>query len=54
MRTPDGAVRPDLAWSYRAPLPESHKVAGLIAVYDEKVDIQVDRVRPERPVTKFS
>jgi uncharacterized protein (DUF427 family) len=54
VRTPDGAAHPDLAWSYRAPLPESQKVAGLIAFYDEKVDIHVDGVRQQRPVTKFS
>jgi uncharacterized protein (DUF427 family) len=44
----------DLAWSYRSPLPESQKVAGLIAFYDEKVDVYVDGVRQPRPVTKFS
>jgi uncharacterized protein (DUF427 family) len=54
VRTPDGEVHPDLAWSYRAPLPESQKIAGLIAFYDEKVDIHVDGVPQARPVTKFS
>jgi uncharacterized protein (DUF427 family) len=44
----------DLAWSYPAPLPESQKVAGLIAFYDEKIDIEVDGVLQERPRTKFS
>jgi uncharacterized protein (DUF427 family) len=44
----------DLAWSYRTPLPESHKVAGLIAFYNEKVDIYVDGVFQGRPHTKFS
>jgi uncharacterized protein (DUF427 family) len=53
VQTPDG-VHADLAWSYRAPLPESQKIAGLIAFYDEKVDIHVDGVLQERPVTKFS
>jgi uncharacterized protein (DUF427 family) len=47
-------VHDDLAWSYRTPLPESQKIAGLIAFYNEKVDIYVDGVRQERPVTKFS
>jgi uncharacterized protein (DUF427 family) len=50
----EGRVHDDLAWSYRTPLPESQKVAGLIAFYDEKVDIHVDGVRQERPSTKFS
>jgi uncharacterized protein (DUF427 family) len=47
-------VHEDLAWSYPAPLPESQKIAGLIAFYNEKTDIYVDGVRQERPVTKFS
>jgi uncharacterized protein (DUF427 family) len=48
------AVRADLAWSYRMPLPESQKIAGLVAFYNEKVDIYVDGVLQERPHTKFS
>ncbi len=44
----------DVAWSYPAPLSESGKIAGLIAFYDEKVDIWVDGVQQERPSTKFS
>jgi uncharacterized protein (DUF427 family) len=44
----------DFAWSYPTPLPESERVAGLIAFYNEKVDIIVDGVRQERPRTKFS
>ena len=47
-------IHKDLAWSYRAPLPESQKVAGLIAFYNEKVDLYVDGVLQERPSTKFS
>jgi uncharacterized protein (DUF427 family) len=39
-------VHRDLAWSYRTPLPESEKVAGLIAFY--KVDIYVDGVLQPR------
>jgi uncharacterized protein (DUF427 family) len=48
------AVHEDLAWSYRTPLPESERVAGLVCFYDEKVDIYVDGVRQERPATKFA
>jgi len=44
----------DLAWSYRTPLPESQKIAGLVAFYDEKVDVYVDGVLQDRPQTKFS
>jgi uncharacterized protein (DUF427 family) len=54
VRAPDGTVHPDLAWSYGAPLPESQKIAGLIAFLDEKVDVVVDGEPRERPRTKFS
>jgi len=36
--------RGDIAWSYRTPLPESQKIAGLVAFYPGKVDIYVDEV----------
>jgi uncharacterized protein (DUF427 family) len=47
-------VHPDLAWSYRTPLPESEKIAGLISFYNEKVDLYADGVLQDRPVTKFA
>lgn len=47
-------VYDDLAWSYPTPLPESQKIAGLIAFYNEKLDIYLDGVLQERPTTKFS
>jgi uncharacterized protein (DUF427 family) len=47
-------VHEDLAWSYRMPLPESQKITGLVAFYNEKVDIYVDGELQERPHTKFS
>lgn len=47
-------VYPDLAWSYRTPLPESEKIAGLVSFYNEKVDLYVDGVRQDRPSTKFA
>ena len=50
----DGDLHEDLAWSYPAPLPESQKIAGLIAFYNEKLDIEVDGIPHERPSTKFS
>jgi uncharacterized protein (DUF427 family) len=44
----------DLAWSYRIPLPESQKIAGLVAFFNEQVDLHVDGIRQERPSTKFA
>ena len=47
-------VHEGLAWEYRTPLPESQKIAGLIAFFDERVDVTVDGVRQERPRTPFN
>jgi uncharacterized protein (DUF427 family) len=44
----------DVVWIYRTPLPESQKIAGLAAFYDEKVDVFIDDVRQRRPQTKWS
>ena len=37
-----GDRRPDVAWSYPTPLPESQRIAGLICFYPDKVDLYVD------------
>ena len=50
----DETLHRDIAWSYRTPLPESTKIAGLISFYNEKVDLYVDGVLQERPRSKFS
>ncbi|WP_214412213.1 DUF427 domain-containing protein [Sphaerisporangium fuscum] len=44
----------DIVWSYRTPLPESQKIAGLVSFYNEKVDIYVDDVLQDRPNSKFA
>jgi uncharacterized protein (DUF427 family) len=51
---PNGDVHEGLVWGYRTPLPESQKIAGLIAFYDEKVDVEIDGVPQEHPKTPFS
>ncbi|HEY2793383.1 MAG TPA: DUF427 domain-containing protein, partial [Micromonosporaceae bacterium] len=45
----NGVSYPDYVWCYRAPLPESQKVAGLACFYNERVDIYVDGVLQDRP-----
>jgi len=40
----DGILHEDLAWTYPAPLPESQKIAGRVAFYNEKLDIEIDGV----------
>jgi uncharacterized protein (DUF427 family) len=46
-------VHDDLAWSYDAPFRESAPIAGLVAFYDELVDVFVDGERQPRPQTRF-
>ncbi|MCI0543678.1 MAG: DUF427 domain-containing protein [Actinobacteria bacterium] len=52
--TVEAQSHPDVVWGYDFPLPESQKIAGLVAFYNEKVDIYVDEVPQPRPKTKFS
>ncbi len=49
-----GKLHPDLAWSYDAPFRESAPIAGLVAFFDEKVDVFVDGEQQARPKTVFS
>jgi uncharacterized protein (DUF427 family) len=47
-------VHPDLAWAYDFPTRQLLPIAGLIAFYNEKVDITIDGQRQDRPTTHFS
>jgi uncharacterized protein (DUF427 family) len=47
-------VYPDYAWAYDFPTRALQPIAGLIAFYNEKVDIFVDGQLQDRPVTPFS
>lgn len=44
----------DLAWRYPFPIPELPKVEGLVAFFDEKVDVYVDGELQSRPDTPWS
>jgi len=44
----------DIAWSYRTPLPESERVAGLVCFYSERTDLFIEGELQERPKTPFS
>ena len=39
----------NLGWSYEEPLPDAVAIAGLVAFWDERVDVFLDGVRRERP-----
>ncbi len=44
----------DVAWTYRFPVPECPKMEGLVAFFDERVDIWVDGHLQGRPETPWS
>ncbi|MGY1744827.1 DUF427 domain-containing protein [Blastococcus sp. SYSU D00695] len=44
----------DVAWSYETPVGAALAVAGLVAFLDEAVDVVLDGVPQDRPVTHFS
>ncbi len=52
--TVNGEEYPDILWGYDAPLPESQKIGGMVAFYNERVGIYVDEELQERPHTQFS
>ncbi|ORA11349.1 DUF427 domain-containing protein [Mycobacterium asiaticum] len=47
-------VHADLAWTYHYPLTAVAPIAGLVAFYNEKLDIVVDGTPLARPRTQFS
>ena len=46
-------VHPDLAWAYDFPTRQLLPIAGMVAFYNEKVDVTIDGRQLERPVTHF-
>ena len=46
-------VIPDLAWAYDFPTRQLLPIAGLVAFYDERVDVTIDGVAQPRPRTHF-
>jgi uncharacterized protein (DUF427 family) len=47
------AVHADLAWAYDFPTTAMAAIAGLVAFYNEKVDILIDGELQDRPQTHF-
>jgi uncharacterized protein (DUF427 family) len=44
----------DIVWSYPAPIPECPKIENLMCFYNEHVDLYVNGVLQDRPITPFS
>jgi uncharacterized protein (DUF427 family) len=49
-----GELRDDLVWSYPDPIPAVQGIQGLLAFFDERIDLTVDGERQERPKTPWS
>jgi uncharacterized protein (DUF427 family) len=47
-------VVPDIAWTYDDPLHDALPVRGLVAFFTERLDLELDGVAVERPVTPWS
>jgi uncharacterized protein (DUF427 family) len=47
-------IYPDFVWGYPRPIPEIPKIENLLCFYNEKVDLYVEGVLQERPVSPFS
>lgn len=52
-RVGDDVVR-GIAWSYEEPLHDAEPVRGLVAFFTERLDLALDGVAVERPVTPWS
>jgi uncharacterized protein (DUF427 family) len=44
----------DIAWTYEEPLIDAAQIGGLVAFYDEQVDVVLDGERRARPRTQWS
>ncbi|HEX6538668.1 MAG TPA: DUF427 domain-containing protein [Candidatus Dormibacteraeota bacterium] len=44
----------DVAWTYATPPPEVGRIAGMIAFFNERVDITIDGREQQRPATPWS
>ena len=44
-----GRRHENLAWSYEEPLPDAVAITGLVAFWDERVDVFLDGERRKRP-----
>jgi uncharacterized protein (DUF427 family) len=51
---PSGEISADLVWTYADPIPETGRIAGMLAFYNERVDIELDGELQERPESPWS
>jgi len=49
-----GRTLTDVAWTYNEPLHDAAEVRGLVAFFNERLDVVLDGERQDRPVTPWS
>lgn len=49
-----GRLRKDVVWCYEDPIPECPKIRGLLAFFNERVDLRIDGELLPRPRTPWS
>jgi uncharacterized protein (DUF427 family) len=49
-----GRLRKDIAWSYEEPLPDAVAITGLVAFWNERVDVFLDDEHGDRPTGAIS
>ena len=49
-----GVEEDDLVWTYLEPRPEAEPIAGMLAFFNERVDLEIDGELQERPRTPWS
>jgi hypothetical protein len=47
-------IVPDLVWSHPEPLTDATELRDRLAFFDERLDVVVDGVPRERPITPWS
>ncbi len=52
--TVNGTTHENVVWGYPYPTPESAKIAGYVAFWDEKLDVYVDGILQDKPKSIFS
>jgi uncharacterized protein (DUF427 family) len=49
-----GELHDDLVWSYPDPQHDAEPVRDLLAFFNERVDLELDGEREERPITQWT
>ena len=54
VRRPDGSLEKDLVWCYAEPIVDAARITGLLCLFNERVDLELDGELVERPDSPWS